>query len=113
MSKVEMNWFPVGTLPNIGEIKKIQVGNKKMCLINDQGQIYATGVRCPHAGADLSHGWCQEAKIICPVHRQQFDLASGKGDEGQGNFIPVYPLKIIEGKHYVGVKVTWWKRLFS
>lgn len=51
-------------------------------------------------------------KLVCPVHRHHFDLESGRGDPGQGNFIPVFPIQTIEGKMCVGMKVPWWKRIF-
>lgn len=113
MAADKLRWFPVGTLPKDGEIKKIHIEGRTMCIIDQGGQVYATGARCPHAGADLSRGWCERGKLVCPVHRHQFDLVSGKGDLGQGNFIPVFPIQIIQGKPCVGIKTSWWKQLFS
>jgi nitrite reductase (NADH) small subunit/3-phenylpropionate/trans-cinnamate dioxygenase ferredoxin subunit len=31
-----------------------------------------------HAGAPLKNGWCERGKVICPFHRHEFDLISGR-----------------------------------
>jgi len=112
MDKLE--WHLVTMVPSSdAEIKKIKVAGKTICLVHFQGKLQALGNRCPHAGADLSQGWCEGNKIICPFHRHKFDLQTGKGDAGQGNFIPIYPLKEEDGRLYVGIPKPWWKSLFS
>ena len=113
MDEDKLVWHPIDTLPQEGGIKKIKIDGRMLCLIEQEGRIYATGARCPHAGADLSHGWCKQGKLVCPVHRHQFDLETGRGDPGQGNFIPVFPVQTIQGKPCVGIKISWWRRLFS
>lgn len=93
-------------------MQKLKIAGKTICLTKQDGQLFAVGNRCPHAGADLSQGWCEGRKIVCPYHRHRFDLVSGKGDSGQANFIPVYPVKEELGNVYIGIKQSWWKELF-
>ncbi len=112
MEKLE--WHVIPTLPSSDvEIKKIKVAGKAICLVRTKGKWLAVGSRCPHAGADLSQGWCEGNKIVCPFHRHKFDLQTGKGDVGQGNFINTYPLKEENGHLYVAIRKPWWKTLFS
>lgn len=112
---IMMVWHEIAahSLPGEGRIVKVKVGGKSVCLINDQGTYYATSWRCPHAGADLSKGWCEDGRIICPYHRYAFNLATGRGDQGQGNYIDSYPVEKRDGKWCVGRKSSWVKRLFG
>lgn len=106
-------WHVVDPPTEEGDIKKIKISGKSICLILFEGEFYAVAARCPHAGADLSQGWCEDRKIVCPYHRHRFDLASGRGDQGQGNFIPVYPMKKENGETLIRIKKSWWKNLLG
>lgn len=110
-----MKWVRIEktAIPVDDGIRKIKVGGKRLCLIREQGRLYATAVRCPHAGADLSQGWCEEGRLICPYHRHAFDLKTGKGDPGQADYIPVFPLREESDGWYVGVKESWIKKIFG
>ncbi|TFY58651.1 hypothetical protein EVG20_g8069 [Dentipellis fragilis] len=49
-------------------------------------QLYAMESSCPHLGADMSHADIEEyessAVAVCPWHRYDFDLKTGKSDTG-------------------------------
>ncbi|HEY1008050.1 MAG TPA: Rieske 2Fe-2S domain-containing protein, partial [Sphingobacteriaceae bacterium] len=77
--------------PGADFVHRVDAGGKKVCLIRNGGVFYATQVHCPHAGADLSYGWCRDGKLICPYHRHEFDLETGSGAEGQGDYLETYP----------------------
>ncbi len=109
----EIDWYAVVVPEKEGEISKVQMGGKSICLIRRGNWVYATSSHCPHAGADLSQGWCEDGKLVCPFHRHKFDLQTGKGNAGQGNYIDVFSVKEENGVWYVGIKKSWWKRLFS
>ena len=100
-------------LPKNNTIKKIKIEGKNICLINDGNNYYATGSTCPHAGADLSNGWCEEGRLVCPYHRHAFNLKSGRGDAGQGNYINTYPIKGQNGEYFIGLPVNWVKKLLG
>jgi nitrite reductase/ring-hydroxylating ferredoxin subunit len=106
-----MKWYEIpGIDLDQPFIKKIKAGNKNVCLVNYEGKIFAVSARCPHAGGDLSLGWCNNAKLVCPFHRYSYDLHTGKGSEGQNDYIDTYPIKIIENSIYIGV-ASFWDRL--
>ncbi len=106
-------WYPIQKPQQEGKICQMMVGGKKLCLVVVDGKLHATGSRCPHAGADLSQGWCEEDKLVCPYHRHRFDLHTGKGDPGQGNYIHIFPVKEKNGQWYVGIAKPWWKRMLG
>jgi phenylpropionate dioxygenase-like ring-hydroxylating dioxygenase large terminal subunit len=37
------------------------------------GMIQALPNACPHMGAMLSEGWCEDGKVVCPYHALAFD----------------------------------------
>lgn len=110
-----MKWIEIQDewLPKPEGIRKVKISGKQICLIQQGEELYATSTRCPHAGADLSGGWCENGRLICPYHRHAFDLQSGRGDPGQGDYIRVYPLKK-QGLHwFIGMKEHWLKKWFG
>lgn len=50
------------------------------------GQLYVMEASCPHLGADLSHAEIEECETglvaVCPWHRYDFDLRTGKSEMG-------------------------------
>ncbi|MCJ8211228.1 Rieske (2Fe-2S) protein [Mucilaginibacter sp. RS28] len=105
-----MKWFSAGKINPEAKITKVKAGSKNICLVYNDDKYYALASRCPHAGADLSGGWCKEGKLVCPVHRFTYDLQTGRGGEGQFDFVPTYPVKIKNGEVFVGVS-SFWERL--
>jgi nitrite reductase/ring-hydroxylating ferredoxin subunit len=106
-----MNWYPIPDIQLTGKpfIKKVKAGSKTVCLVSVDDKVYALGARCPHAGGDLTQGWCEEGKLICPVHRYSFNLETGRGSEGQNDYIESYPVEVKDGVIYVGISSFWEK----
>ncbi|MBS1524954.1 MAG: Rieske 2Fe-2S domain-containing protein [Bacteroidetes bacterium] len=106
-----MRWYPIPEITDAGKpfIRKVKAGGRTLCLVGYEGKVYALSARCPHAGGDLTQGWCKDGKLICPVHRYSFSLETGKGSEGQGDYIDSYPVEIRDGVVYVGITSFWEK----
>ncbi len=103
-----MKWYEVGQIDDEKAfIKKITIGNKKLCLVKYQDGYFALSAKCPHAGADLSTGWCENGKIICPFHRYSYNLLNGRGSEPQGDYVETYSVEIRENSIYIGVPSFW------
>ena len=88
-------------------IRLLKVDGKKICLVKVDSDFFATQSRCPHAGADLSQGFCKDKKLICAFHRYEYDLQTGRGAPGQGDYIDIYPIERREDGLYIGFKETW------
>ena len=86
---------------------------KKICIVKHKGNFAALQNTCPHAGGILSGGWCKEGHIICPIHRYGYNLETGRGFTGQGDYVDVYPTDLKEDGLYVGFRQSWIKKLFS
>ena len=103
-----MAWYKVADIVDTPEpfLKKVNANGKSICLVNTDGQLYAVSATCPHAGADLSKGWCTNGKLICPFHRYAYDLNTGRGAAGQNDFIRTYPVE--QRADGIYVKVDSW-----
>jgi len=101
-----MAWYKVAELAALSTpfLIKVNAGGKQLCLVNTGKGLYAVASSCPHAGADLSKGWCEDEKLICPFHRYQYDLSTGKGAPGQNDFIRTYAVEQREDGIYVKIK---------
>jgi nitrite reductase/ring-hydroxylating ferredoxin subunit len=102
----KMNWiriFEPEILHDADFICSQKVRGKKLCIVKNGPEFFATQLRCPHAGADLSMGWCKNGNLVCSYHRHEFDLKTGKGAAGQGDYIDTYPVEIREDGVYVGL----------
>ncbi|NEU07168.1 Rieske (2Fe-2S) protein [Flavihumibacter sp. R14] len=113
-----MNWIKILSLEDYSAgnfIRLIRVKGKKICLVKVGDEFFATQSRCPHAGADLSQGFCKDKKLICAFHRYEYDLQTGRGAPGQGDYINIYPLEQREDGLYIGLKEKWnfIKKLFD
>lgn len=111
----DLEWHKVPTKIDESRnyVKALHVAGKKLCLIREGDVLSVTSSRCPHAGADLTNGWCEGGKLVCPFHRHKFNIENGKGDEPQHNFIRIYPLKKENGEFYVGIKKSLWNKIFG
>jgi nitrite reductase (NADH) small subunit len=70
---------------------------------------YATQNECPHRRQmALSRGMIgtqgEEPKVACPFHKKTFSLKTGECLNGDECAIKVYPVRVEDGKVYIGVE---------
>ncbi|PKN93877.1 MAG: (2Fe-2S)-binding protein [Chloroflexi bacterium HGW-Chloroflexi-6] len=69
--------FPVSELPE-GARRVVNVGLRKVLVINFKGEILAVDSSCPHMRFPLKDGKVTaDCGIICPFHHSAFDLKTG------------------------------------
>jgi nitrite reductase/ring-hydroxylating ferredoxin subunit len=75
-----VSFVKVGELPEVpaGRMKMFKVGEKEYLVANVNGNYYAIGNRCTHAGGDLSQGSLEGNIVTCPKHKSKFDVTTGK-----------------------------------
>ncbi|WP_432713312.1 Rieske (2Fe-2S) protein [Pedobacter sp.] len=100
-------------IPNEDFVQQINVGGRKLCLVKNKGEVFVLANVCPHAGGILSNGWCKNGQLVCPVHRREYDLKTGRGAEGQGDYINVFPVENRSDGLYIGLKESWLSRMFK
>ena len=57
-----------------GEIKAV---SESLCVARFEDEVFGFGRYCPHAGADLSFGYLDGARVRCSWHNLPIDLRSG------------------------------------
>jgi 3-phenylpropionate/trans-cinnamate dioxygenase ferredoxin subunit len=62
----------------VGKLKAVMVEGKEVLIANVDGNIYAIGLKCTHAGGDLSKTTLEGNFVTCPKHHAQFDVTTGR-----------------------------------
>lgn len=88
----------------------VKLHGQQVALFNftRRGEWFATQNLCPHRQEmALSRGMIgstgAEPKVACPFHKRTFSLKTGECFEGDCEHIKVYPVKVEEGKIFIGV----------
>ncbi|HVK46206.1 MAG TPA: nitrite reductase small subunit NirD [Pseudobacter sp.] len=88
----------------------VKLGDHQVALYNfaRRGQWFATQNLCPHRQEmALSRGMIGsvngEPKVACPFHKRTFSLLTGECFEGDCDHIKVFPVKVEEGRIYIGM----------
>lgn len=92
----------------LNSTRTIDIQGKRICMARTETGYYAVNDKCPHAGAHLGRGgWCEDDKVVCPVHRYKYDLKTGRGL--QGDYVQPYPVEVRKDGVYIGLETKrWW-----
>jgi len=59
-------------------IRLLKIGEKRICLINQDNNFHAIDDKCPHMGAPLHQGKLNGfGEVICPLHEYRFNVQTG------------------------------------
>ena len=65
-----------------GKLNGIDVGGKKILVVNLEGKLYAIDGICTHMGGHLWEGKLIGNVVKCPRHGSEYDLRNGKVMKG-------------------------------
>ena len=73
------DWQPLAAMGDVavGELRRVSFADTDLLLAHTAAGLCLTDDRCPHMAAPLSLGELSDCTVACPLHRGQFDLASG------------------------------------
>jgi len=60
-----------------GEMRRFDVKDEEILVVNLLGQFYCLEARCSHAGAPLNEGAIKDEILTCPWHYSQFTIKEG------------------------------------
>jgi len=81
-----------------GELLRVEVDGRLICLANVNGTIYAVDDDCPHIGGALSDGELDGCVLTCPVHLARFDVRDGRVLRGPAREdVPRYDVSVEDG----------------
>jgi len=83
----------------------VEVGERGVCLVNLEGEIYAFRDNCSHRDFPLSQGALENGRLECAWHGAQFDVRSGRAVRLPAiKPIQTYDVKVEDGDIYVAVQ---------
>ncbi len=92
---------PIEDVP-LGEGRAYEVGAKTIAVFRlRSGALRAVPARCPHAGGPLADGQIDENVLICPLHLNTWDLATGCSRSGQAD-LEVLAVREVAGQIVLG-----------
>jgi nitrite reductase/ring-hydroxylating ferredoxin subunit len=101
-----------------GARQVVKVGDRKILVLNEGGELYAVDNVCPHMKLPMKTGKVKDCNITCPFHRSSFDLKTGEvtnwtpfppvvgnllGKISPPKAIAVFPTRIEDGSVWVEV----------
>lgn len=81
----------------------VKVADKEIAIFNVDGDVYAIGDSCAHAGASLGSGKLSGRIVTCRAHGLRYDVTTGQVTTG-GFGVPSYPVKLVDGKILIAVE---------
>lgn len=72
-------WFEAARLGEIPDCKSkvIVLNGADVALFNLGGEYYAIEDICTHDGGDISGGWVEGDRAVCPRHLAEFSIRTG------------------------------------
>ena len=96
-----MDWIKI--FSSAGELEKalspkqprlLIVRGIRICLIVENGQLYAVEDTCPHNGESLSKGSLNYLReVVCPWHGHRFNIKTGRECEERSRDLITYPVR--------------------
>lgn len=82
-----------------GAMKALDVGDVRLMLVRQNGQVYAIARECSHLGGPLDEGQLGDCSVTCPWHASTFALDDGRILAGPATFPqPVYETRVRNGQ---------------
>ena len=80
---VLVNLGPLDQIPP-GEGRTFDVHGEQVAVFRlRSGRLYAVGAVCPHQGGPIADGQIDGSVVVCPLHLNTFQLATGCSLSGQ------------------------------
>lgn len=76
----------------------VEVEGLPIAIFNDGGRFHVLIGRCPHAGGLLGQGWIEEGEAVCPLHRWQFKLETGRCTTIRGATVHRFRSEVRDGQ---------------
>lgn len=94
-------------------LAEVMAGDKKVCIGNYQGELFAFAARCPHASGIFANGFIDAlGNVVCPLHRYKFCMKNGRNVSGEGYYLKHWPVEVREDGVYVGLEAKSFFGLF-
>ena len=90
-----------------GELLRVEVAGRLICLANVDGAIYAVDDDCTHISGPLDQGELEGCVLTCPLHLARFDVCSGRVLRGPArDDLPTFAVRVRGGEVFVASEPT-------
>jgi nitrite reductase [NAD(P)H] small subunit len=90
---LSVNIGPLDQIP-AGEGRAFDVGGEQVAVFRlRSGKVYAIGAVCTHRGGPIADGQIDNSIVLCPLHLNAFELATGCSLSGQPD-LPSYAVTV-------------------
>ena len=87
-----------------GTMHPVDVGEKRLMVVNLNGELHAVDRVCTHEEADLTTGFLTGSEVTCPLHLSRFDVISGEVQNAPATVsLKTYALRVEGTSVYVRV----------
>ncbi len=88
---------PLDQIP-LGAARAFDVAGEQVAIFRlRSGALRAVSAICPHRGGPIADGQADERLVICPLHLNAFDLASGCSTTG-ADPLQVYDVRVVDNQ---------------
>ncbi len=95
-----LNLGPVAQIP-FGEGRAFDVNGEQVAVFRlRSGRLYAVGAVCPHKAGPIADGQIDGTVVVCPLHLNTFELATGCSLSGQPD-LGSWPVSVDEDANLV------------
>lgn len=84
-----------------GSGRTVEWHGRRFALFNLDGTFHALDDACPHRGASLGEGWCEQGEVLCPLHGWAFDIRTGQGRTKPDRPVAAYPAEVRDGRVWI------------
>lgn len=87
----------------IGEMVGLELGGRRVLIVNVDGTICAYEDRCLHKSLPLSQGRLVGNRLVCRAHEWEFDACTGQGINPSGVVLRRYGVRVEAGEILVDI----------
>ncbi|MES9972014.1 MAG: nitrite reductase small subunit NirD [Candidatus Thiodiazotropha sp.] len=101
------NWIDIASLNDIPRLgaRVVKTDTLDIAVFRTAtDEIFALKDECPHRKGPLSQGIVHGSTVTCPLHNWKIDLASGEAKAPDEGCSRSYPVKVVDGRIYLGFK---------
>lgn len=101
------NWIDIAALDDIPRLGARVVSTDTVDIAvfrTASDTVFALKDECPHRQGPLSQGIVHDTTVTCPLHNWKIDLASGEAKGPDEGCTRTYPIKVENGRIFLGLK---------
>jgi len=99
------NWIEIAKLEDIPRLgaRVLKTATVDIAVFRTASdEVFALKDECPHRQGPLSQGIVHDTTVTCPLHNWKIDLASGEAKRPDEGCTRSYPVKVQDGRIYLG-----------